>query len=105
MKTNPDLEQVLKEGNASLDAILADAERDTNGSPPRYARDQAETAMLELARQEARRERQQLEIVGQLQLLQRPQRAEGAGVAAVPESDHGRSDWGDLRPLCPAGLA
>jgi hypothetical protein len=39
--------------NDNLSNILADAERVSKGAPPRYTRDQAETAMLELARTEA----------------------------------------------------
>lgn len=44
----------MNDNNSNLNAILADAERVSKGAPPRYTRDQAETAMLELARQEAR---------------------------------------------------
>lgn len=40
--------------NDNLNAILADAERVTKGAPPRYTRDQAEAAMLDLAQREAR---------------------------------------------------
>ena len=38
----------------NLNAILADAERVSKGAPPRHTRDQAESAMLDLARSEAR---------------------------------------------------
>lgn len=40
--------------NDNLNAILADAERVSKGAPPRYTRDQAESAMLDLAKSEAR---------------------------------------------------
>jgi hypothetical protein len=40
--------------NNNLNAILADAERVTKGAPPRHTRDQAEAAMLDLAKSEAR---------------------------------------------------
>lgn len=46
--------QSMKDNN-NLNAILADAERvSKSGSAPRYTRDQAETAMLDLAKREAR---------------------------------------------------
>jgi len=40
--------------NTALDAILADAERVSKGAAPSCTRDQAETAMLDLAQREAR---------------------------------------------------
>jgi hypothetical protein len=40
--------------NDNLSNILADAEHVSKGAPPRYTRDQAETAMLDLAKREAR---------------------------------------------------
>lgn len=49
------VEKVMKSAAPpNLDAILADAERVTKGAPPRYTRDQAEAAMLDLAESEAR---------------------------------------------------
>lgn len=44
----------MNEDNANLSKILADAEHVSKGAPPRYTRDQAETAMLDLAKREAR---------------------------------------------------
>lgn len=44
----------MNNDNDNLSNILADAERVSKGAPPRYTRDQAETAMLDLAKREAR---------------------------------------------------
>ncbi|MCK6570169.1 hypothetical protein L6V77_03560 [Myxococcota bacterium] len=44
----------MNDNNRNLNAILADAERVSKGAPPRYTRDQAESAMLDLATREAR---------------------------------------------------
>lgn len=44
----------MNDNNSNLNAILADAERVSKGAPPRYTRDQAESAMLSLAEREAR---------------------------------------------------
>ena len=44
----------MNDNNSNLNAILADAERVSKGAPPRYTRDQAESAMLDLAQREAR---------------------------------------------------
>lgn len=40
--------------NDNLNMILADAEHVSKGAPPRYTRDQAESAMLDLAKREER---------------------------------------------------
>jgi len=50
-KSAPRVERVASP--SGLDAILADAERVSKGAPPRFTRDQAETAMLDLAKREA----------------------------------------------------
>lgn len=48
------VQKVIKSAASSLDAILADAARVEKGAPPRFTREEAEAAMLDLAKTEAR---------------------------------------------------